>query len=123
MLIRQNFFFVQQTVLVTYVYMSLVKYYSSLHLNSLIFFKYVWLCILGIKGLQPPDLKGGTTAKRPTTQWSCYDPDRPDRVDYDTIMMPSAAMERATAGNLIEVEHGGEFTRNPKIWPVQVIHM
>ena len=64
---------------------------------------------VGIDGLQPADLKGGFHASRDDNRWSCYDPNRQDKEDYDRIMMPSDAMERAVAGNMITSVDGGEL--------------
>jgi hypothetical protein len=55
--------------------------------------------------MQPPNLKGGG---RPEGAWSCYDPQRPEKEDYEALRMPSSAMTAAIEGNLLETDDGGE---------------
>lgn len=59
----------------------------------------------GIEGMQPPNLKGGGRAER---QWSCYDPDRPQKEDYENIRMPSAAINAVEQGDLLISIDGGK---------------
>ena len=51
--------------------------------------------------MQPPDLKGGEREDNP---FSCYDPERQEKADYDLVQMPSTAMTRVIEGNLLEDE-------------------
>ena len=55
--------------------------------------------------MQPPDLKGGARSDR---AWSCYDPNRPEKEDYEALRMPSSAMTAAIEGNLLDSVDGGE---------------
>ena len=58
--------------------------------------------------MQPPDLKGGGRKDR---KWSCYDPYREQRDDYDAVRMPSYVMAAVeAAGDLLESVDGGENT-------------
>ena len=58
--------------------------------------------------MQPPDLKGGGRKSR---KWSCYDPERENKEDYDAIRMPSDAMAAVeAAGDMLESVDGGENT-------------
>ena len=55
--------------------------------------------------MQPPDLKGGARNERP---WSCYDPQREEREDYEGLCMPSSAMTAIVEGNLLDSVDRGE---------------
>ena len=59
--------------------------------------------------MQPPNLKSGKRDDRP---WSCYDPDRPERAEYDLVQMPSAAMTAVTEGDMLETDDDPQPTGN-----------
>ena len=56
--------------------------------------------------MQPPDLKGGG---RSNTGWSCYDPTRPEKEDYDKIQMPSKALDEVIFRDMLEPETERKF--------------
>ena len=59
----------------------------------------------GIKDMQPANLKGG---ERASQRWSCYDPDREHKEDYENMAMPSAALNAVIEGDLLEEDAGSE---------------
>ena len=46
---------------------------------------------------------------RDANVWSSYDPNRPEKYDYDAIRMPSVTMDRIANDDLLEKVDGGEF--------------
>ena len=51
--------------------------------------------------MQPPNIKGGGRTEMP---WSSYDPERPNREDYQALRMPSHALDACLEGELLDVE-------------------
>jgi hypothetical protein len=60
----------------------------------------------GIAGMQPADLKGDGGRQH---VWSCYDPNRIKKEDYANLPMPTEALQRALASDMIESVDGGVF--------------
>ena len=62
--------------------------------------------------MQPPNLKGGDREENP---WSCYDPNRPEKEDYNMVRMPSQALTAVLEGDLLETEEDPQPTGNSNI--------
>ena len=60
----------------------------------------------GIAGMQPANLKGGA---RSSSRWSCYDPNREGKEDYENMAMPSAALDAVEEGDLIDEDADSEY--------------
>ena len=56
--------------------------------------------------MQPPSLKGGA---RKDKRWSCYDPNRENREDYEDMRMPSCAMTAVLEGDMLVPEEDGAY--------------